>query len=94
MLTLVTWTDLHKVYIDDEHYNAGHGHAHETYGIDPAAGAVVIVRPDQCKYCVLFKVPMLMKTDVAQVASVSELGGIERLFNGFMIRKVGSGQKL
>lgn len=41
--------DLHKVYIDDEHYNSGHGHAYEKYGIDPEVGAVVIVRPDQCK---------------------------------------------
>lgn len=41
--------DLHKTYIDDEHYNSGHGHAYEKYGVDPSVGAVVIVRPDQCK---------------------------------------------
>ncbi|KAF9699947.1 hypothetical protein EKO04_001983 [Ascochyta lentis] len=39
--------DLHKTYIDDEHYNAGHGHAYEKYGIDASNGAVVVVRPDQ-----------------------------------------------
>ena len=38
--------DLHKTFFDDESYNSGHGHAYEHYGIDPAAGAVVIVRPD------------------------------------------------
>lgn len=42
--------DVHKVYIDDEHYNSGYGHAYEKYGVDPKVGAVVIVRPDQCEY--------------------------------------------
>lgn len=49
-LILMLDTDLHKTYIDDEHYNSGHGHAYEKYGVDPRVGAVVIVRPDQCKY--------------------------------------------
>lgn len=42
-------TDLHKVYVDDEHYNSGHGHAYARYEVEPAVGAVVIVRPDQCE---------------------------------------------
>jgi phenol 2-monooxygenase len=42
--------DLHKTFIDDDHYNSGHGHAYETYGVDPDVGAIVIVRPDQCMY--------------------------------------------
>jgi phenol 2-monooxygenase len=42
--------DLHKTYIDDEHYNSRHGHAYEIYGVDPNAGAVVVVRPDQCTF--------------------------------------------
>jgi phenol 2-monooxygenase len=42
-------SDLHKVFSDDESYNNGHGHAYECYGIDPAVGAMVIVRPDQCE---------------------------------------------
>jgi hypothetical protein len=41
--------DLHKIYYDDESYNHGHGHAYEYLGIDPVQGAIVIVRPDQCK---------------------------------------------
>jgi phenol 2-monooxygenase len=44
------YSDLHKTYIDNEHYNAGHGHAYEKYGVDPKVGAVVLVRPDQCKF--------------------------------------------
>ena len=42
-------TDLHKTFVDDEHYNSGHGNAYEAYGVDPNYGAVVVVRPDQCK---------------------------------------------
>ncbi|CCC11412.1 hypothetical protein SMACR_02070 [Sordaria macrospora] len=38
--------NLFKVYADDESYNSGHGHAYEAYGVDPAKGALVIVRPD------------------------------------------------
>lgn len=41
--------DLHKTYIDDEHYNSGHGHAYEKYGVDPSVGALVVVRPDHCE---------------------------------------------
>lgn len=41
--------DLHKLYVDDESYNSGHGRAYEFYGVDPVQGAVVIVRPDQCE---------------------------------------------
>ena len=39
--------DLHKTFIDDDSYNSGHGHAYQAYGVDPARGAIVIVRPDQ-----------------------------------------------
>jgi hypothetical protein len=46
----LTISDLHKTYIDDEHYNSGHGHAYTKYGIDADVGAVVIVRPDQCEF--------------------------------------------
>lgn len=47
-LTLAT-LDLHKTYIDDESYYSGHGKAYEKYNIDVDKGAVVVVRPDQCK---------------------------------------------
>ena len=48
-VTLTDILDLHKTYLDDEHYNSGHGHAYQIYGVDLDVGAVVIVRPDQCK---------------------------------------------
>lgn len=41
--------DLHKIYIDDESYHSGHGHAYDLYGVSPKSGANVIVRPDGCK---------------------------------------------
>ncbi|KAK8020145.1 FAD binding domain-containing protein [Apiospora arundinis] len=38
-----------NVFIDDQSYNSGHGHAYESYGVKPETGAVVVLRPDQCK---------------------------------------------
>ena len=48
-IALTNTTDLHKSFIDDDHYNSGHGHAYEKYGVNPDVGAVIIVRPDQCE---------------------------------------------
>ncbi|OMP87688.1 Phenol 2-monooxygenase, partial [Diplodia seriata] len=39
--------DYMKVYVDDESYHEGHGHAYEQYGVDAERGCVVAVRPDQ-----------------------------------------------
>lgn len=47
---LLTHLDLHKVYIDDESYHSGHGHAYEFYGVQPEKGAIAIVRPDNRKF--------------------------------------------
>lgn len=35
-----------KVFVDDESYHQGHGHAYEGYGVDASRGCVVAVRPD------------------------------------------------
>ncbi|KAH7139324.1 FAD binding domain-containing protein [Dendryphion nanum] len=64
--------DLHKTYIDDEHYNSGHGHAYERYGVDPEIGAVVIIRPDQY---------------VAKVTTLEEGAGIEKFLEGFLLER-------
>ncbi len=37
------------MFVDDESYNSGFGKAYEFYGVDLKRGAVVVVRPDQCK---------------------------------------------
>lgn len=39
--------DFNGIFVDGESYYEGHGHAYEGYGIDPAKGCVVVVRPDQ-----------------------------------------------
>lgn len=64
--------DLHKTYIDDEHYNSGHGHAYEKYGVDPSVGAVVIVRPDQY---------------ISKVTSLDDFTGIAEFFDGCLIEQ-------
>jgi phenol 2-monooxygenase (NADPH) len=45
----LTEVGLHKVFVDDESYNSGHGHAFDTLGIDHNTITIVVVRPDQCK---------------------------------------------
>lgn len=62
--------DLHKTFVDDEHYNAGHGHAYEKYGVDAKKGAVVIVRPDQY---------------VARVLNLDDGEGVETFFEGCLL---------
>jgi phenol 2-monooxygenase len=64
--------DLHKTYLDDEHYNSGHGHAYKIYGVDPDVGAVVIVRPDQ---------------HVSVVTTLDDFDGIAKFFAGFLIEQ-------
>lgn len=49
IVNLTTSSDLHKIFIDDESYHAGIGHAYDFYGVDAEKGAVAIVRPDNCK---------------------------------------------
>jgi phenol 2-monooxygenase len=64
--------DLHKTYVDDEHYNSGHGHAYEQYGVDSEHGAVVIVRPDQY---------------VAKVLALEDAAGVEKFFEGCLLEQ-------
>ncbi|KAH3974376.1 hypothetical protein HBI56_089990 [Parastagonospora nodorum] len=62
--------DLHKTYIDDEHYNSGHGHAYEKYCVNPDEGALVVVRPDQY---------------VSKVTTLDDHEGIHAFFAGCLI---------
>ena len=39
--------NLHKIFLDDESWNSGHGHVYKTLGIDPRAGCIIVARPDQ-----------------------------------------------
>ncbi|KAK4186705.1 putative monooxygenase [Podospora australis] len=63
---------LTKVYADDESYNSGHGHAYEAFGVDPAEGAIVVVRPDHY---------------VAKVSKLSEVEAIGDFFQKFLISR-------
>ncbi|KAL6151640.1 hypothetical protein ACJQWK_10362 [Exserohilum turcicum] len=65
--------DLHKSYVDDDHYNSGHGHAYKRYGVDADIGAVVIVRPDQY---------------ISKVATLDDVDGIASFFAGCMIEQL------
>ncbi|KAL5115572.1 hypothetical protein ACEQ8H_006548 [Pleosporales sp. CAS-2024a] len=62
--------DLHKTYIDDEHYNSGHGHAYDKYGVGPSVGAVIIVRPDQY---------------VSKITTMDDHDGLERFFSACLL---------
>ncbi|KAI1484871.1 FAD binding domain-containing protein [Biscogniauxia mediterranea] len=61
---------LHKVFVDDESYDSGHGHAFEKYGIDPSRNdAIVVVRPDQY---------------IAKICSFNEVESIRDFFLQFL----------
>ena len=66
--------DPHKVFLDDAHYNLGHGHAYQAYGVEPAEGAVVLVRPDQY---------------VALVGGLDEGEGLGRFLGGCLLELKG-----
>lgn len=61
--------DYWKVFVDDQSYHEGHGQAYENYGIDPAQGASIIIRPDQY---------------VAWVGEADDYNNMERFFSAFM----------
>ena len=61
--------DYSKLFVDDESYHEGHGHAYEEYGIDPQEGCAVILRPDQY---------------VGWIGAVDDYEMMGRYFAGFM----------
>lgn len=72
--------------MDDDSYNSGHGHAYEKYGIDPAKGAIVVVRPDQCKLnhpsLLIFRcLPSTSVQDVSLVSSLERLDTVREFFS-------------
>jgi phenol 2-monooxygenase (NADPH) len=61
--------DYWKVFVDDQSYHEGHGHAYQKYGVDEKSGCVVVLRPDQY---------------VSWIGEVEDLDEMERFFTGFM----------
>lgn len=66
--------DYEKIYADSGTYFAGHGHIYENLGIDPKAGCIVVVRPDQY---------------VSLVCRIVEFTKIGTFFDGFMLKPTG-----
>ena len=60
--------DVHKVFVDEESYNYGHGRIYDCCGIDPKRGAVIVLRPDQY---------------VAQVTAIDDFDAIRSFFKSF-----------
>ena len=90
---LFSFPDLHKTFVDDEHYNSGHGHAYDFYNIDPEKGAIVIVRPDHC----MFECPFggveadLVCSDISAIYNFEEQERIQHFFEMFLVaQNVGS----
>jgi phenol 2-monooxygenase len=61
--------DYWKIYVDDESYHEGHGHAYEKYGVDPKRGCAAILRPDQY---------------VGWVGELEDVEAMDKYFSGFM----------
>lgn len=66
--------DYWKVFVDDESYHEGHGHAYESYGVDKTRGAAVILRPDQY---------------ISWVGEADDFDAMESFFGGFMKKRSG-----
>ena len=64
-----TGWDYYKVFVDDESYHEGHGHAYENYGVNPERGCVVVTRPDQY---------------IGWIGEVEDVEDISRYFEGIL----------
>jgi phenol 2-monooxygenase (NADPH) len=65
--------DYWKIYVDDQSYHEGHGHAYQNYGVDAKKGCAVILRPEQY---------------VSWLGNLEDVEDMDRFFSGFMkVRK-------
>lgn len=62
--------DYWKVHVDDQSYHEGHGQAYQNYGIDPARGCSVILRPDQY---------------ISWIGEFDDYDSMDSFFKGFMV---------
>ena len=65
--------DYDKVFVDDDSYHEGHGHAYKNYGIDEERGCVVIVRPDQ---------------HVGWIGDLEDVSDMDQYFSGILVSKL------
>ncbi|KAG8158324.1 hypothetical protein KVR01_012085 [Diaporthe batatas] len=66
--------NIHKVFVDDESYNSGHGYAFDTIGVDHESVTIVVVRPDQY---------------IATILQEQEADWLHTFFKGFLITRTG-----
>jgi phenol 2-monooxygenase (NADPH) len=64
--------DYWKIFVDDQSYHEGHGHAYQNYGVDPERGCAIVLRPDQY---------------VSLVTEVDDYEGLDHFFSGFMVEQ-------
>lgn len=62
--------DYWKIYVDDESYHEGHGHAYQKYGIDAGVGCVLVLRPDH---------------HTSYVGPLEDYESLRRFFDGIMV---------
>ncbi|GAB7354301.1 hypothetical protein MBLNU459_g4821t1 [Dothideomycetes sp. NU459] len=62
--------DYNKVFVDDESYHEGHGHAYEGYGVDKSRGCVVAIRPDNY---------------TGFIGDLEDVSDLERYFSGCLL---------
>ncbi|KAL9012417.1 MAG: hypothetical protein Q9173_002815 [Seirophora scorigena] len=65
--------DYDSIFVDEESYFEGHGHAYDGYGVDPTKGCVMIVRPDQ---------------HVAWIGELEDVPGLATYFAGILMDPV------
>lgn len=63
--------DYDCIFVDEESYYQGHGHAYDGYGIDRTRGCVVVMRPDQ---------------HVAWIGELEDVSGLEAYFRRFLVQ--------
>ncbi|CAL8584823.1 hypothetical protein XPA_010406 [Xanthoria parietina] len=63
--------DYDCIFVDEESYYQGHGHAYDGYGIDRTRGCVVVIRPDQ---------------HVAWIGELEDVSGLEAYFRRFLVQ--------
>lgn len=62
--------DYNRIFVDEESYYEGHGHAYEGYGVDKTRGCVTVVRPDH---------------HVAWIGELEDVARLEACFAGFLV---------
>lgn len=87
--------DVHKVFVDCEGHETAHGRAYEKFGIDINKGAVIIVRPDHCKFAWWTKalyhsdfISLLDKKVVSAVFGIEDQKKVSEFFSTILLQSL------